>query len=50
MLVSQLVCVKLEDVEQNEVETGVAAEKARILSSPASENWRALLTLVPAVV
>lgn len=42
-----MVCVKLTEVEQNDEATGVLAEKASTLNSPASENWRALLILKP---
>lgn len=49
-MVNQLVCVKLEDVVQNELETGVAAENAKILSSPVAENCKALLILKPVEV
>lgn len=44
---SQLVCVRFDDVEQNEAVTGVVAEKANILSSPAAEICNALLILAP---
>ncbi|KAI8440363.1 hypothetical protein MSG28_001696 [Choristoneura fumiferana] len=39
--------LEFDDVEQKEEVTGVAAEKANILSSPAAENCKALLTLAP---
>lgn len=35
------------EVEQNELVTGVLAGKAKILSSPVSENCRALLARIP---
>lgn len=50
LFVSQLVWVKLVVKAQKDAETGVFVEKDKTLISPASENWRALLTLSPEVV